>query len=149
MRPEPSDDTAFEHALKEHVIVAVVDVHADQHGPLDLEGPLEDRTSAFRRWNHLRRQKSGWASRFAKQTHRSRPVDTVTPYQALALIEIGLRIHDWISNDKRATFDRAVDGRMSRTRDVQPTKNAVVGWNCRGPLGPIPNGVSSDKADLH
>ena len=68
--------------------------------------------------------------------------------QGDALIEIGLRIHDWISNDKRATFDRAVDGRMSRTRDVQPTKNAVVGWNCRGPLGPIPNGVSSDKADL-
>ena len=26
-----------------HVIVAVVGVHADQHGPLDLEGPLEDR----------------------------------------------------------------------------------------------------------
>ena len=26
-----------------HVIVAVVDVHADQHGPLDLECPLEDR----------------------------------------------------------------------------------------------------------
>jgi len=40
----PSDDTAFEHTLKEHVIVAVVDVHADQHGPLDLEGPLEDRS---------------------------------------------------------------------------------------------------------
>jgi hypothetical protein len=26
-----------------HVIVAVVGVLADQHGPLDLEGPLEDR----------------------------------------------------------------------------------------------------------
>jgi hypothetical protein len=26
-----------------HVIVAVVGVHADQHRPLDLEGPLEDR----------------------------------------------------------------------------------------------------------
>jgi hypothetical protein len=26
-----------------HVIVAVVGAHADQHGPLDLEGPLEDR----------------------------------------------------------------------------------------------------------
>jgi hypothetical protein len=26
-----------------HVIVAVVGVHADQHGPFDLEDPLEDR----------------------------------------------------------------------------------------------------------
>jgi hypothetical protein len=26
-----------------HVIVAVVGVHADQHGPLDLDGPLEGR----------------------------------------------------------------------------------------------------------
>ena len=43
MHPEPTDDAAFERTLKEHVIVAVVDVHADQHGPLDLEGPLEDR----------------------------------------------------------------------------------------------------------
>jgi hypothetical protein len=36
MHPEPSDDAAFEHT---HVILAVVCVHADQHGPLDLAAP--------------------------------------------------------------------------------------------------------------
>jgi hypothetical protein len=38
MHPELYYDPAFERALKEHVIV--VDVHADQHGPLDLDGRL-------------------------------------------------------------------------------------------------------------
>jgi hypothetical protein len=42
MHPEPSDAAVFLNT-QAHVIVAVVGVHADQHGPLDLEGPLEDR----------------------------------------------------------------------------------------------------------
>lgn len=33
MHPEPSNDAVFRHTLKEHLIVAMVDVHADQHGP--------------------------------------------------------------------------------------------------------------------
>jgi hypothetical protein len=34
----------FSSTIKENVIVAVVDVHADRHGALDLEGLLEDRS---------------------------------------------------------------------------------------------------------
>jgi hypothetical protein len=54
----------------------------------------------------------------ASGDEQTRKVSSDVANRAKALIEIGLRIHDWISNDKRATFDRAVDGRMSRTRDT-------------------------------
>ena len=36
-----------------------------------------------------------------KHPHRFLSIDTVTPYQGNALIELGFRISDWISNDKR------------------------------------------------
>jgi hypothetical protein len=40
-----------------------------------------------------------------KDPHRPRRVDTVTPYQGNVLIELGLRVRNWINNEKRASDD--------------------------------------------